>query len=52
LSGADFDEEDIFQETKEGHLKQEVPWKVYFIFEDNEIVDEQKYISLQFSTNI
>jgi hypothetical protein len=51
-SGAEFNEEDIFQASKEGNLQQEVPWVVCFIFEDNEIVGEQQKTTLQFSTNV
>jgi hypothetical protein len=52
-SGVEFNEEEIFQASKEeGNLQQEVPWVVYFIFEDNEIVGEQQKTTLQFSTNV
>jgi hypothetical protein len=51
--GENFNEEDIFQASKEeGNLQQEVPWVVYFIYEDNEIVGEQQKTTLQFSTNV
>jgi hypothetical protein len=42
ISHLEFNEEEIFQASKEeGNLQQEVPWVVYFISEDNEIVGEQ-----------
>jgi hypothetical protein len=51
--GVEFNEEKIFQASKEeGCLQQEVPWMVYVISEDNEIVGEQQKTTLQFSTNV
>jgi hypothetical protein len=32
-------------------LQQDDPWVICFIYEDNEIIDEQPTISLHFSTN-
>jgi hypothetical protein len=44
-----FDEEDILQASKEGHLKQEVMWVI--CFEDYEVHDEQQKTVLQCPTN-
>jgi hypothetical protein len=51
-SEAEFNEEDIFQASKEGNLQQEDPWVICFISEDNEVVDEQQKTTLQFPTNV
>jgi hypothetical protein len=52
LSEEEFNEENIFQASKEGHLQQEDPWVICFIYEDNEVVDEQQKTGLQFSTSV
>jgi len=43
-----FNEEDILQSSKLGHLQQEDPCVICYIYEDNEVVDEQQNTSLQF----
>jgi hypothetical protein len=50
LSESKFNEEDIFQVSKEGHLQQDDPWEICFISEYNEVVDEQQKTTLQFPT--
>jgi hypothetical protein len=45
--GVEFNEEYIFQASKEGgNLQPEIPWVVYFISKDNEIVGEQQKTTL------
>jgi len=51
-SEIEFNEEDILQPSKEGHLQQEDLWVISFISEDNEVVDEQQKTTLQFPTNV
>jgi hypothetical protein len=53
LSGVEFNEEEVLLASKEkGLLQQEVPWVVYFIFEDNEIVGEQQKTTLWFFIDV